>query len=479
MIETLLRPWRWLEDRIGFSTIKEVMVHPVPPEVADKKTGWLFIWGNATMVVFLLQVITGSILATVYVPSPEHAYESLLYITNDVPLGRLLRGMHFYGASAMVLLIAIHMARVFLTASYKFPRELNWLSGVGLLILTLGMAFTGQLLRWDENGIWTVSVAAYVSNEVPLIGPRFAEFILAGETVGGTTLTRFYAFHVFIFPVTIFGFVGMHIYLVLHHGISELPRADQPVDPENYRERYEARLKREGRPYWPDVTWREIAVGVTTIAIIALLAFFFGPRGPNEPPDPANLTANPQPDWFFIWLYALLAFHPPGILGVIVVYGPVAILFLLILLPFVFSRGQRSPMRRPWAPITVLVTAGLLFSLTLTGLQAPWVPVYNAQVPPEIVQTTDGVVQQGALLIQSEGCLNCHAVGGQGGRMGPEFETMARRLPPQEITLRIVNGIRQMPAYRDMLTREELDAIVSFIVSLETPATEEVETSND
>lgn len=279
----LMRPWRWLADRIGFSTIQKVMRHPVPPEAANGRTGWFYIFGNATLVVFLLQVFTGSVLATLYVPSPEHAYESLLYITDVVPLGRQLRGMHYYGASAMVILISIHMARVFLTASYKFPRELNWLSGVGLLVLTLAMGFTGQLLRWDENGIWTVSVASFVAEEVPLIGTGLAEFILAGETVGGSTLTRFFALHVFIFPVSIFALVGLHVYLVVHHGISELPRAGEPVDPQSYRERYEAMLKRHGRPYWPDVTWREIAVGVTTIGIIGLLAFFFGPRGPRAP----------------------------------------------------------------------------------------------------------------------------------------------------------------------------------------------------
>ena len=468
MLELLKQPWRWLKDRIGFAGLKEIAVHPVPPETASNKTGWMYALGNATMVVFLLQVVTGAVLATKYIPSTAHAYDSLLYITNEVTLGRQLRGMHFYGASAMVVLISLHMARVFLTASYKFPRELNWLTGVGLLVLTLAMAFTGQLLRWDENGVWSVSVASFIAARVPLVGRWLAEFILAGDRVGGTTLSRFFAFHVFIFPVLIFGAIGAHVYLVLHHGISELPRAGQPVDPATYRERYHALLEREGRPYMPDVTWREIAIGVGITTIIAGLAYVFGPRGPNAPPDPAVLAADPRPDWFFLWFYALLAYKPRGLEDIVMIYVPLALLAGLILLPFVASRGERSPLRRPWAIGAVLVTAILLGVLTGAGWKAPWVPDFASEpLSPTTVGVASGPAYDGARLFHAHACQSCHAVAGQGGAYGPDLTDVARRMPPQEIAFRIINGTANMPAYNHKLTLDELNAILVFLETID------------
>lgn len=464
----LKRIWGWFDDRLGISAkVEPVMHHPVPPEVASNKRGWVYAFGNATLVAFLLQMLTGAALATNYIPAAAHAYGSLLYINEQVLFGRVLRGMHFFGASAMVLLISLHMVRILLTASYKFPRELNWLSGVGLLVLTMLMAFTGQLLRWDENGVWSVVVAAQFAGRVPLIGNGLARFILAGDTLGGWTLSRFFVFHVFLIPGTIIGILAIHLYLVLHHGISELPRAGRVVDPQRYRAWYATMLKERGRPYWPDVIWREAAVAVGMILVILVLAIIFGARGPGPPPDPTRLAADPRPDWFLLWYYALLAYKPRGLEDLVMVYAPLLLVLLLILLPFIANRGERSPMRRPWAIALVLASAIGLGMLTAGGIRAPWVPAFDTEpVPVQAMGLTDPQVQTGAQLFYDKACQFCHVVAGRGGDYGPELTGVHKRLSEEEITSRIINGIGNMPAYRDNLTVEELDAIVAFLVSL-------------
>ncbi len=464
----LKRVWHWFDRRGGFSeTIGSLARHKVPPETAEGKTGWFYVTGLGTLAAFIVQVVTGAALTTKYIPSTAHAYDSIIFITDEVTLGRLLRGMHYFGASAMVVLVCLHLIRVFLTGSYKFPRELSWLSGVALLLLTLTMAWTGQLLRWDQNGVWTVVVGAKFAARFPLIGEPFANFVLGGETVGGATLSRFFSFHVFMFPALIIAFVGFHLYLVVRNGISELPKAGQPVDPETYTAWYHEMVERRGRPHWPDAAWREIVVGAGVVAAIALLALVFGPRELSGPPDPSVLRANPQPDWYFRWYYALLAYKPRGLETFTMVYLPALAFLILVALPFVASRGERSLRHRPWAPVIVIATATVFLGLTVAGLRAPWVPAFETQpLAPETLGLRTDLAVEGARVYYAEGCQYCHAIAGQGGQYGPDLTDVRKRLPPAEMTIRIHNGFGQMPAYRDILTPEEVIAIVAFLDEL-------------
>jgi ubiquinol-cytochrome c reductase cytochrome b subunit len=402
-----------------------------------------------------------------YIPSPGHAWESLQFINTQVLWGGFVRGLHFFGASAMVLLVFVHMSRVVITGSYKFPREVNWITGVVLLFLTLAMAFTGQLLRWDADGVWGVFVAAHYAARVPLIGEALKQFMLGGATVGGATLSRFYAFHVILMPLAMFAVIGLHMYLVLHHGISEPPEPGRPVDPKSYRRWYQAHLTRQGRPYFPDAVWKEAVAALLVVVTVVALAWALGPKGPGERADPTMIPSEPKPDWFLLWYYGLLSIKPPRIETFTMVYLPAIAVLILILLPLLSGRGERSPSRRPWS-IAVLVFLVTAFGvLTELGGRAPWVMDFGTEpLPAHAVGFEAGPVWQGAALFHERGCQYCHVALGEGGDYGPALTDVMRRLPPEVVTTRIVQGFGNMPAYRDILTREELAAILAFLHSL-------------
>jgi ubiquinol-cytochrome c reductase cytochrome b subunit len=460
-------PLDWLMDRLGLHPLREFLDNYKVPAALTGRVGWMYVFGMSVVAAFSIQVVSGIGLATVYVPSAGLAHESVRYLTEDVAFGAFLRGMHFYGASAMALLVTVHMAQVYLAAAYKYPREMNWISGVILLLLTIGMALTGQMLRWDEDGLWTVVVAAKFAARMPLIGTWLAEFILGGPTVGGATLTRFYALHVFILPGLIIALVGLHLYLVMHHGISEPPKKGQPVDPATYKKRYAA-LKATGVRYFPDVAWKEIVAAVSVVVVVSALALVLGPKALGLPPDPARAFADPRPDWFLRWYYAFLYVKPRGLESLVMVYLPLLMVVALLLFPLVFATGERSLRRRPWALAVVGSVAIVLGTLTVMGYRAPWSPAYDTTpLGAAELQVDSGPVLEGAGIFYERGCQYCHVVLGRGGRYGPDLTEVMARISPQETAVRIVQGFRQdMPAYRDILSQDELDAILAFLQAL-------------
>src|SRR6266581_7158426 len=359
----------WLDDRLGFSaSIKPLIEHPVPP------TGWDYTIGSAALIAFTVQVVTGVALAFTYVPTPDHAYESLDFITTGAVLGNVVRGIHFWGASAMVLLVSAHAAQVFLIGAFKFPREMNWLSGTLLLFFTLGMAFTGQLLRWNQDAYWAVVVGAAQAARAPLIGDWLTGVLFAGHSVGGATLTRFYATHVFMIPAIIFGLLGVHLYLVLRHGVSEPPVPGVLVDPKTYRQRYEEVVHEIGVPFWPDAGWKDVVFALAVDSIVLALAIWLGPPDLGNKADPTVVQAYPRPDWYFLWYFALLALIPPAIEDVFIIGFPLLLGLLFVLLPFVAPTGERSPRRRPWAVGVVAMFGISVAVLVGLGSAAPWSP---------------------------------------------------------------------------------------------------------
>ena len=457
--------WLWLDDRIGISVLLKPMKH-----IAPQDAKWWYVFGTATLIAFIVQVASGVALAFSFIPSSSQAYETLVFITNSAPFGRFLRGLHYYGASAMVLMIGAHMAQTFLFGSYKFPREMTWTTGVLLLGFTLAMGFTGQLLRWDQTAAWSVVVAAEQAGRIPLIGDWLARFILGGNTIGGATLSRFFAIHVFVLPGIMFGFIGLHLWLVLRHGISEPPTAGKPVNPVTYRKEYEELLEKSGRPFWPDLAWRDVIFGTALILTIALLAFIIGPPALDKPPDPSVLDADPRPDWYLLWYFALLALIPVRIEGYVMILAPVLIGLTILMIPVLNHKGERAASRRPWAIAVVCLSVIMIGSLWIEGQQSPWSPNFQAlPLTEKVVGATSGPVFQGAQLFHDKACLNCHLIQGHGGRRGPDLTYIADKLTHDNMVIRIVNGGNNMPAFGSSLKPQEVDALVAFLESRKRP----------
>jgi quinol---cytochrome c reductase cytochrome b subunit, bacillus type len=218
----------WVDERTSVSGgLRWVLFRKVP-----KGTNWFYTLGSATLFAFLSQAVTGVFLAMYYDPSPIHAYESARYITNDVFLGQFVRGMHKWGATVMVILIFLHMGRTFFFGAYKYPRELNWVIGVVLLVLTLVMALTGYLLPFDQRSYWATIVADNINGTGPLVGPYLADFLRAGPEFGATTLSRFYAIHMLLVPGALIALIGAHLWLVAKLGTTAPPwlKVEPPED---------------------------------------------------------------------------------------------------------------------------------------------------------------------------------------------------------------------------------------------------------
>ncbi|WP_288403459.1 cytochrome b N-terminal domain-containing protein [uncultured Deinococcus sp.] len=450
----------WLEDRTGLvSAAQKVAAHRVP-----RRSGWAFVFGSATLFAFVLQVVTGITLAMFFEPSSATAYASLQHLSRPGSFGAIVRGLHYFGASLMVVMVGIHMIRVYLMASYKYPREVQWLSGVVLLLLTLAMAFTGQTLRWDQNAVWSVVVGAEQASRAPVVGPLLARFLMAGDTLNAATLSRLYSLHTYWFPGLMFALIGLHVALVLRNGISEPPTPGRRVDPKTYKREYQALVKRDGVPFWPDAAWRDAVFGAVLILAVTALAWRLGAPPLGAAPDPSIVQADPKPDWYLIWYFAALALWPYGVTNLMIILAPLLAFGALFLLPLVSNRGERSPSRRPWAVATVLVTVGMVTALTVVGQREPWLPHFGAApLSARTVGSRDLDVVRGAALFHDQSCILCHRIGGQGGVRGPDLSAVGARLTGDQLTWRIQNGAASMPSYAGVLTDQQLRDLVAFL----------------
>ena len=464
----LRRAGAWLAHRLGLRPIVRTLLdHPVPPSTTHGVRGWLYVLGFVTVAALVIQVITGIALTSRYVPATGAAYESVQILSGEV-WGGLIRGMHYWGASALVLFMLLHAFRSFIMGAYKFPREMLWITGVLLFGFVMVMAFTGQLLRWDQDGLWGSVVASQYAARVPLIGDALKRFILAGDSVSGATLGRYFSLHVVLLPLLLFAMLGLHMYLVVQKGTSERPRPGKPVDPATYEQEYKGMLEREGLPYWPYAIWKELIAAALLVAGVATLALLVGARTLGDPPDPASVPSHPRPDWYLMWYYALLAIKPRGFEDLVMVYLPIIALVVLVMLPIVRSRGERAPSRRPIAMVAAGMVAFAIVALTITGYREPWVPRLETPVltERELGAGTGPDVLAGARVFHEAGCQFCHAVAGTGGSWGPDLTDIRARISEPVLVDRILNGVGDMPAYRGTLSAEQLEEILAFLNAL-------------
>jgi len=276
--------------------------------------------------------------------------------------------------------------------------------------------------------------------------------------------------HVFVIPGLLIVFVTLHVLLVLKLGINEWPMPGRIVRRETYLRDYGELVHRDGEPFVPGAVWKDIVFSGVILLAIATCAAFFGPFGPGGQPDPTIIQTAPRPDFFFLWLYAVLSFLPPAAETPLLMIGPVIAIALLLGLPFFAGEGEKSWRRRPVAVLTVLLTAVALGAMTQLGEHTPWSPVMDAwsgdAIPSRYLVKRTALERRGALVLQAKQCRNCHSLDGIGGKRGPALDTVAVRLTPDQLVRQVIQGGGNMPAYGKNLNPAETTALVAFLETL-------------
>jgi len=376
----------WLDARAGLRHAwRRLADEPLPPG-----TGWWFTLGSVVLFLLGIQVVTGVILMLYYAPTPDHAHDSVRFITTELPLGRVVRGLHAFGASVLVVAVGLHLLRVVLFGSFKPPRELTWLSGVALLLVVLALALTGYLLPWDQRAYWATVVTINIAATTPIVGELAATVLRGGAEVGALTLTRWYAAHVVVLPAVLVGLVVGHLYLMRRHHISGPIRA------------------RPGAwgTFYPEQAARDLVV---ILAVAALLAAIALSRTPplERAADPSDAGYVPRPEWYFLALFQLLKYFPGRLEPVATLGIPGLALLLLVLLPWLDRSPHRDPRRRPVVLAGVILATGTFAGLTVLG----W------RDRPRAV-ASDGAARwslrevAGREWVERGGCLRCHVNGG-------------------------------------------------------------------
>ena len=387
----------WLDARSGFRAGRSHLLdEPLPPGV-----GWWFVTGSVLLFLLVVQLVTGVVLTMYYVPAPEFAYDSVRFISDRLPFGRLLRGLHYFGASFIVVAAVIHMLRVVIFGSYKKPRELTWMTGVVLLLLILAFALTGYLLPWDQKAYWATTVTINIARSTPLAGEQLAALMRGGADLGALTLLRWYTAHVFLLPAALIGFVVAHLYLMRRHGISG------PV------------TARSGAtaPFYPFQAFKDTMAMSAGFALLLTCALMF--RVPLDPiADPSDAKYVPRPEWYFLSLFQLLKYFPGRLEPIATIVIPGLIVGALLLLPFLDRGDDRHLLKRRTIAAAFAIVGMAIVALTFLGFRdspahadpSHWGPLATA----------------GHEFVQDQRCQTCHRIGGPAN---PIADTRARKGP--------------------------------------------------
>lgn len=435
---------QWLDERLGVTALKRALLEkPIGAHV-----GWSQTLGSIALFLFILQSATGVVLTFYYVPSPDQAYAAVTAIDQEVPLGWLLRALHQWGASLMVIAVLLHLARSFLHGAYKAPRETTWIVGVFLLFLTLAFGFTGYLLPWDQRAYWATVVGQWIIASVPIAGPILAR-ALGGLDIGGATLSRFFVLHILLLPAATVALLVIHLYLVQRHGVAGPPR-EAPGAP---------------RPFYPFHAVKDIAACVAVFVGLCVIASVAG-APLEEVADPTDTSYLPRPEWYFLFLYELLKFFKGRGMLVGTTLLPLVGIGFLFLLPFLDRSRERRVLHRPLAlAIGVSLTAGLLYLTMVGAVSTPRPGVFQA--PPGPLSPK---LMAGMAIFTEKGCPSCHSILGKGMKLAPDLYRVGARREREWLAklLKDPKSVFSSPSmvpYR--LTSEDLEALVAYLKSLD------------
>jgi ubiquinol-cytochrome c reductase cytochrome b subunit len=440
----------WLDDRTGYRALRQHLLdEPLP-----RGTGWAFTTGSILLLLITVQFVTGVALAMYYVPTPLLAYDSVRFITDTLTFGWLLRGLHFWGASFIVVAAAVHLLRVFFFASYKAPREVTWWSGVVMLLLILAFSLSGYLLPWDQKAYWATTVTINIAAGTPVLGEQVANVLRGGTHLGALTLGRWYAAHVFLLPAALVVFIVAHIALMRRHGIS-------------------GPLKPQDGPPVPFYPWHFIKDTLMMAAIFALLLTFAVkfPAHLDEIANPADASYIPRPDWYFLSLFELLKYFPGPFEPVATMVIPGLVVGFLLLLPFLDRGPDRRPFGRARLGVTMVmlaIAAGVI-ALTAIGLTHM----------PEKYDPDDWGPRAiaGHQLVSAEGnkCARCHVSGGPAApleitRITKDEEWLLSHMADP---VAIAPGVRteEDPSPSALLTRPQAQAVLAYLRRIRAGAT--------
>ncbi|MCI0391242.1 MAG: cytochrome b N-terminal domain-containing protein [Acidobacteria bacterium] len=464
----------WLDER---TEIRQTLRHLLDEPIRGGAR-WSYVFGGILLFLFLLQAITGIFLSLYYVPSSDHAHASVAYIQKNVPGGALLRGLHHYGASAMVIFAVVHLAQAFIFGAYKKKRELVWVVGTVLFILILAFSFTGYLLPWDQAAYFGTKVGTSIAGEIPLIGSIQQRIILGGNDLTTLTLSRFYTTHVFLLPLAVGLLVVLHIYLFRKAG---------PAGP--FHQRDDARVE----SFYPTQMFKDsVAVLIVFVALVVITKIWSTELGPEANPGSDYLA---RPPWYFLPLFELLKYFPGKFSIIPTVILPAVIFSLMFLLPFFDRRDERHPSKRPFAiSVLTLILIASIELILLSKYQDKMNPDFSARLKeqdeemrgflaspfrPQLIGTSMAATSQRysqlALKVGeppgafTENCADCHGARGEGDSGPPLIGITTRMNRSKNDLLNILIDSRSyglkkpMPATFSELTEEDKQRIVEWL----------------
>ena len=467
----------WIDRRTGIDALlRTALDEPIPGGAR-----FAYIFGSGLLFLFISQVITGVFLALYYVPSADHAHTTVAYITKAVTAGAFLRSLHAYGASAMVVVMVLHLSQTYLYGAYKGHRELLWLSGCILFSLILGMAFTGYLLPWDQRAYFATAVGTNAASEVPLVGETIKRMMRGGDDMGTLTISRFFVAHVFLIPAGIFALVAGHILLFRKAG------AAGPVDEHPIRPTQKVEL------FYPRQVLMDLSLTTLLIAALGFLSLLY-PINLGPPANPADAQYIPRPEWYYLPIFQWLKYWHGSlsVIGVLVIPG--ILIAGIIALPFLDRSVERRPWKRPVAMTAYAVVALSLIGLAMRShyldrtdagvaqqlakqdaeeksyMSRPFEPeLSSASLAAANVSLGDPQAAKGKSVFEAQTCNACHGDGGVGTAAGPALVGVGAKFSVEQMQHLLSHPTEKMTAGGMPtvdLSAEDLSALIAYVRSL-------------